>query len=412
MFIGVFNSVYGQFRTKEEIEKELKRFNEVSFFELNKDTIIAVLDPILEDVIYLNDSSLTQSVYNSYGIAYCSSEEYNKALKYYYLSLNYINNKSSITDKAILYGNISGIHMINENNKEALLFINKSLNLLKEINDSNYTGSVLFNKGLILFELKDTSEALINLNLSLTFPKNAKKLLVYELLGKIYLNKREYNKAINNFNTSLKILDSLGLSNKSLMYALLGRSFYELNQKDSASFFYEKAEQSLTKHDDFLSVKIYTNLELSWYYEREGDYKKSLECKNAYLKLNDSYDSKIDIESYISIMSKGNSIKIKESDSIFKFFIFCTLLIVGLISLFLILRKRIKVNNTINNSFDYSHYNLSKRETEIVDLLLKGYSNTRISEELFISSNTVKVHRKKIYKKLEVNSIQELMILF
>ena len=47
---------------------------------------------------------------------------------------------------------------------------------------------------------------------------------------------------------------------------------------------------------------------------------------------------------------------------------------------------------------------LSKRELELLDLLSKGYTNSQISKELFISPSTVKKHFYRIYKKLGVRN--------
>ncbi len=47
---------------------------------------------------------------------------------------------------------------------------------------------------------------------------------------------------------------------------------------------------------------------------------------------------------------------------------------------------------------------LSRRETEILELLFKGCSFTGIADQLCISSHTVHAHIKKIYGKLHVNS--------
>jgi DNA-binding NarL/FixJ family response regulator len=47
---------------------------------------------------------------------------------------------------------------------------------------------------------------------------------------------------------------------------------------------------------------------------------------------------------------------------------------------------------------------LSNRETEILDLLYKGFNFTQIADHLFISPHTVHTHIKKIYSKLHVNS--------
>jgi DNA-binding NarL/FixJ family response regulator len=51
-----------------------------------------------------------------------------------------------------------------------------------------------------------------------------------------------------------------------------------------------------------------------------------------------------------------------------------------------------------------SSYNLSPRETEILQSLVKGNSYKIIASELFISIDTVKKHLKNIYIKLQVNS--------
>lgn len=50
---------------------------------------------------------------------------------------------------------------------------------------------------------------------------------------------------------------------------------------------------------------------------------------------------------------------------------------------------------------------LSARETEILQLLIKGYSYKMIADELNITLETVRSHIKKIYKKLQVNSATE-----
>ncbi|MDH4089054.1 MAG: response regulator transcription factor [Cyclobacteriaceae bacterium] len=50
---------------------------------------------------------------------------------------------------------------------------------------------------------------------------------------------------------------------------------------------------------------------------------------------------------------------------------------------------------------------LTRRETEILQLISEGKTYTQISEELFISKETSKTHIKNIYSKLQVNSKSE-----
>lgn len=52
-------------------------------------------------------------------------------------------------------------------------------------------------------------------------------------------------------------------------------------------------------------------------------------------------------------------------------------------------------------------YNLSIREKEVLQLLVKGKSYKMIAEALNISYETVHSHIKKIYQKLQVNSVGE-----
>jgi DNA-binding NarL/FixJ family response regulator len=50
---------------------------------------------------------------------------------------------------------------------------------------------------------------------------------------------------------------------------------------------------------------------------------------------------------------------------------------------------------------------LSKRETEILDLLSQGLANKEIADQLALSTETVRVHLKRIYDKLHVHSRTE-----
>jgi DNA-binding NarL/FixJ family response regulator len=55
---------------------------------------------------------------------------------------------------------------------------------------------------------------------------------------------------------------------------------------------------------------------------------------------------------------------------------------------------------------------LSRRETEILDCLSKGYSNKEISDRLSITVDTVRWHLKQIYEKLHVRSRTEAAVKF
>ncbi len=54
--------------------------------------------------------------------------------------------------------------------------------------------------------------------------------------------------------------------------------------------------------------------------------------------------------------------------------------------------------------------NLSKRETEILELLSQGLANKEIADRLGLSIETVRVHLKRIYDKLHVHSRTEAVV--
>ena len=54
---------------------------------------------------------------------------------------------------------------------------------------------------------------------------------------------------------------------------------------------------------------------------------------------------------------------------------------------------------------------MTPRETEIVSLLARGRDQAFIAEYLDISVDTVKTHRRSIYRKLDIHSHQELLTL-
>ncbi len=54
-------------------------------------------------------------------------------------------------------------------------------------------------------------------------------------------------------------------------------------------------------------------------------------------------------------------------------------------------------------------YNLTKRELEILRLIAQALSNKEIAKELFISDQTVSVHRKNIMRKLGVSNTASLI---
>jgi DNA-binding CsgD family transcriptional regulator len=50
---------------------------------------------------------------------------------------------------------------------------------------------------------------------------------------------------------------------------------------------------------------------------------------------------------------------------------------------------------------------LTPRETDVLKLIVAGFSTVQIAEQLLISVNTVESHRKALYRKMRVHRIGE-----
>lgn len=69
--------------------------------------------------------------------------------------------------------------------------------------------------------------------------------------------------------------------------------------------------------------------------------------------------------------------------------------------------KNKKISEVINNSIRLYHF--SNREIDIINCVLKGYSNAEIADLLFISTETVKKHLNNVYKKCDTKNRMDLM---
>jgi len=56
------------------------------------------------------------------------------------------------------------------------------------------------------------------------------------------------------------------------------------------------------------------------------------------------------------------------------------------------------------NEEELSNLNLTKREYEVLQLLMLGSSNAEIAENLFLSVSTIKTHTSNLFSKMEVKN--------
>ncbi|WP_460219838.1 helix-turn-helix domain-containing protein [Psychroserpens sp. MEBiC05023] len=106
------------------------------------------------------------------------------------------------------------------------------------------------------------------------------------------------------------------------------------------------------------------------------------------------------------ILSPETSKKTPETD--WTYLLIGLLLISGLLNLYFVFsaKKKKKKQHT------HAKEQLTKQEQNVLELLLNDNSNKDIAEALFVSVSTVKTHVNNVYKKLKVNSREELKTLF
>lgn len=74
-----------------------------------------------------------------------------------------------------------------------------------------------------------------------------------------------------------------------------------------------------------------------------------------------------------------------------------------------LLKNKIEEESPSNHRRIYSKLSLTLREKEILRLLVAGHENHKIAEQLHLGYNTVRNYRARIFDKLEVSSISELI---
>lgn len=70
---------------------------------------------------------------------------------------------------------------------------------------------------------------------------------------------------------------------------------------------------------------------------------------------------------------------------------------------------KLKYNNELRHEVETRIANLTKREREVMDMLVDGKQNKVIAQELGISPRTVELHRSKVMEKLGAHSLSEVV---
>ena len=75
----------------------------------------------------------------------------------------------------------------------------------------------------------------------------------------------------------------------------------------------------------------------------------------------------------------------------------------------MVLLERVIAKHSVDFEKVQQFFNLTKREVDVIRLVIPGFSNKEISDELFVSEHTVKDHIKNIMRKVKAKSRSQII---
>ncbi len=152
--------------------------------------------------------------------------------------------------------------------------------------------------------------------------------------------------------------------------------------------------------------------------DRSGDlyehYLKDVTSNNYYDELFDRLNNRYSSSSYakqyeLEYTSDKYALESTNKSSFkWKYFWYSLLGLSLVLNLFFLLRLKKNKENKSTKLKDQ----LTKQEQKILDLILQNKTNKEIAQEIFVSVSTVKTHINNLYKKLNVDSREQVKLLF
>lgn len=140
------------------------------------------------------------------------------------------------------------------------------------------------------------------------------------------------------------------------------------------------------------------------------DLKNNAYYDNLLERLNNRYPNSPYTKQYKDELTSDEFIvnKITVSNTNWNYLVYILLFISVLGNIWFIIKNKTSQQQNLT----LAKQQLTKQEQNILNLLLKDFSNKEIADNLFVSLSTVKTHVNNIYKKLNIQSREELKSLF
>lgn len=183
--------------------------------------------------------------------------------------------------------------------------------------------------------------------------------------------------------------------------------------------FHEKGITDVLRHDvshltpDFFIKNIHP-MDLDMYFKTSKAYRKFL-CENVkdIKPFKDSFETNFRIRNkegdYVPVLRHITPFIVNEENKVEVFLSICTDISFLGTSNSVKFKVFSESDTSVFSTYLTEEKLFSGRETEVLKLLVRGYSSSRIANVLFVSVNTVNTHRKNLMKKANVNKTIDLV---
>jgi len=404
------------------------------------------------------DTTLKTRCLNNLGVSCRKANMEKEAYKYYISALVLAKAQRDDRAQARILNGIGNVFINTEEYDKALFYFEKALSIEEKENSLRGQEYNIANIGEIYLYKKEYDSSEVYLKKSLALAQSLYKLdntgVEHNLLGLLYKDKGEYIKSIFHYREAIPMLEKRNIKRYiANSYINMGLSELFLSKHKQAFLDINKGLKIAREIGSKENISLGYNA-LVTYYAKTKNFKNALD---AHVLAKKFHDSIVNITTRNSIISSQIIYETKEKDEKIKQLAYekylekktsrknflrmigigiFSVLMVSFLYLFFNLKRKnqdleleqknseiqkylLKINSLENKVLadegkpetdldeKLKDLELTKRERDVLKLVMEGHSNEEISQKMFISKNTVKSHVKNIYNKLDVkNRIQ------
>jgi len=281
--------------SRNTMSNNLELLSEISKAESNPDSIFKYSELLIKKAKADNNILMLHNGYLQKGTSYRLQGVYDKALKEYFISLNYAIKAESPKNIAKCNIEIGNVYSLNGNSSNAEIYYNRGIKILRNSNDSLTLGSALFNAGdEYLRSGKIDSAKIFTKESEAIFRKKDYKIgRAYSLgnLGTINAKLGNHFQAEENLNSAITLLRDVNAYDAVSEFLISLANVYSENGDDQRATIYAKRALEAAHTFDFKNSIADANLKLSQLYEKTRDTAKSFEYYKDYITYRDSFQN-------------------------------------------------------------------------------------------------------------------------